>query len=65
MKDIHPKSRVDNNGNALLGAGETHIEVGQLRDRGLRRDSRRQGETIDIITDSGKGGSTTRVSSTE
>ena len=58
MKDIHPTSRVDNNGNALLGAGETHVDVSQLRDRGVRRDCCREGKLVDIVRHSSERGNT-------
>ena len=50
MKDIHPTSRVNNDGNALLGAGETHVDVSQLRDRGLRWDSIREWQLVDVVS---------------
>ena len=59
MKDIHPTSRVNNDGNALLGAGETHVDVSQLRDRGIRRDCSREGELVEVVSEGSKCGVTT------
>ena len=55
-------SRINDDGNAFLGTGEAHVDVSQLRDRGLRGHCIRQGEIANIVRYSCEGRGTPRES---